>query len=622
MAEQRPNIIVRFFRINARFFRALWNTVNFTRRLVFNLIFVFLLVIFFSAMFAKAPRIAERTALVVDPKGAIVEQFTAAPAQRALDKIAGNERREVQLRDLVHALDSAAKDTRIERVVFIPDEISSVGQASSREIAAALDRVKTAGKEVITVSNGMSQSQYLLAAHSTQILLHPDGAVLLEGLGRYHTYYKEALDKLGVDVHVFRVGEYKSAVEPYMLDHGSAEAKEADLFWMSSVWNDYLADVGTQRKIAPATLQSDIEHYPELLKASAGDLADVALKQKLVDQLATRDQARDLLIAKGVKDEAEHTFRQIDLRDYLSQIEHDNLGDMRPEIGVVVAEGEMSGAEQPAGAIGGESTARLLREAREDENLKAIVLRVNSPGGEAFVSEVIRREVELTRKAGKPIVVSMGDVAASGGYWISMNADEIWAEPNTITGSIGIFGLFMNIPNTLAKIGIHADGVGTTSLAGAFDVRLPLDPKVGALIQSVIDKGYQNFIGKVAAARGKTAAQIDLIARGRVWSGIQAKERGLVDQLGGLREATASAAKRAHLGDDYRVTYVEKEQSTWERFALSLSSEAQVKLGLHLDFGLPAALFANQEIRQQLRLLSSLQNNKPGVFAYCFCEIK
>jgi len=615
MAEQRSNII-------ARFFRALWNTVNFTRRLVFNIIFVFLLVIFFGAMFAKAPKIAERTALVVDPKGAIVEQFTAAPAQRALDKIAGSERREVQLRDLLHALDSAAKDTRIERVVFIPDEISSVGQASSREIAAAFDRVKIAGKEVITVSNGMSQSQYLLAAHSTQILLHPDGAVLLEGLGRYHTYYKEALDKLGVDVHVFRVGEYKSAVEPYMLDHGSAEAKEADLFWMSSVWNDYLADVGTQRKIAPATLQSDIEHYPELLKASAGDLAEVALKQKLVDQLATRDQARDMLITKGVKDEAEHNFRQIDLRDYLSRIEHDNLGDMRPEIGVVVAEGEISGAEQSAGGIGGESTARLLREAREDENLKAIVLRVNSPGGEVFASELIRREVELTRKAGKPIVVSMGDVAASGGYWISMNADEIWAEPNTITGSIGIFGLFMNIPNTLAKIGIHADGVGTTSLAGAFDVRLPLDPKVGALIQSVIDKGYQNFIGKVAAARGKTPAQIDLIARGRVWSGTQAKERGLVDQLGGLREATASAAKRANLGDDYRVTYIEKEPSAWERFALSLSSDAQLKFGLHLDFGLPAVLFANQEIRQQLSLLTSLQNNKPGVFAYCFCEIK
>ena len=615
MAEQRSNII-------ARFFRALWNTVNFTRRLVFNIIFVFLLVIFFGAMFAKAPKIAERTALVVDPKGAIVEQFTAAPAQRALDKIAGSERREVQLRDLLHALDSAAKDTRIERVVFIPDEISSVGQASSREIAAAFDRVKIAGKEVITVSNGMSQSQYLLAAHSTQILLHPDGAVLLEGLGRYHTYYKEALDKLGVDVHVFRVGEYKSAVEPYMLDHGSAEAKEADLFWMSSVWNDYLADVGTQRKIAPATLQSDIEHYPELLKASAGDLAEVALKQKLVDQLATRDQARDMLITKGVKDEAEHNFRQIDLRDYLSRIEHDNLGDMRPEIGVVVAEGEISGAEQSAGGIGGESTARLLREAREDENLKAIVLRVNSPGGEVFASELIRREVELTRKAGKPIVVSMGDVAASGGYWISMNADEIWAEPNTITGSIGIFGLFMNIPNTLAKIGIHADGVGTTSLAGAFDVRLPLDPKVGALIQSVIDKGYQNFIGKVAAARGKTPAQIDLIARGRVWSGTQAKERGLVDQLGGLREATASAAKRANLGDDYRVKYIEKEPSAWERFALSLSSDAQLKFGLHLDFGLPAVLFANQEIRQQLSLLTSLQNNKPGVFAYCFCEIK
>lgn len=615
MAEQRPGLIVWFF-------KGVWNTVNFTRRLVFNVIFVVLFVIFLNVIFTKTLRLTERTALVIDPKGVIVEQFTTAPAQRALDMLMGNERKEIQLRDLVRALDAAAKDTRIERVVLIPDEIASVGHASAHEISAALDRVKASGKEIITVSNGMSQSQYLLAAHSTQILLHPDGAILLEGLSRYHTYYKEALDKLAVDVHVFRVGEYKSAVEPYILDHGSPEAKEADLFWMSSVWDDYLADVSKQRNLTPMALQTDIEHYGNLLKASNGDLAQVALKQKLVDQLATADQARDLLIAKGEKDEQIHSFRQIDLHDYLNQIDREIMPGTRSEVGVVVAEGEISGGDQSAGSIGGESTARLLREAREDEHLKAVVLRVNSPGGEVFASEQIRREVELTKKAGKPIVVSMGDVAASGGYWISMNADEIWAEPNTITGSIGIFGLFMNIPNTLAKIGIHTDGVGTTSLAGAFDLRLPLDPKIGTLIQLVINKGYQDFINKVAAARSKTPEQIDAIARGRVWSGTQAKERGLVDQLGGLREATAAAAKRANLGDNYQVTYIEKNQSIWERFALSLSSDAQLKLGEHINFGLPTALFSSQEIRQQLALLRTLQNNKPGVFAYCFCEIK
>ncbi len=613
MAEQRSNII-------ARFFRALWNTVNFTRRLVFNIIFVFLLVIFFGAMFAKAPKIAERTALVVDPKGAIVEQFTAAPAQRALDKIAGSERREVQLRDLLHALDSAAKDTRIERVVFIPDEISSVGQASSREIAAAFDRVKIAGKEVITVSNGMSQSQYLLAAHSTQILLHPDGAVLLEGLGRYHTYYKEALDKLGVDVHVFRVGEYKSAVEPYMLDHGSAEAKEADLFWMSSVWNDYLADVGTQRKIAPATLQSDIEHYPELLKASAGDLAEVALKQKLVDQLATRDQARDMLITKGVKDEAEHNFRQIDLRDYLSRIEHDNLGDMRPEIGVVVAEGEISGAEQSAGGIGGESTARLLREAREDENLKAIVLRVNSPGGEVFASELIRREVELTRKAGKPIVVSMGDVAASGGYWISMNADEIWAEPNTITGSIGIFGLYYTVPNTLAKLGIQSDGVGTGPMAGAFNITRPLDPNVGTVIQAIIKKGYRDFVGNVAKARGKSYEAVDAIAQGRVWTGQQALERGLVDQLGGLDESVAHAASLAKLGTGYSIRYEEAPLGAFGRFLMGLNQSASVQVMQSWGIRLPRWVAQLPALAPELQLLRNARAGTPNIYADCLCS--
>ena len=598
----------------------LWNALNFTRRLVFNLIFLLLLIIFIVALRGGGARLDERTALVLDPKGNIVEQYTSEPAQRAFASAVGNKVKEVQLRDIVHAIDAAAIDKRIERLVIVPDEIASAGMSTLREIGAAIERFKAAGKDVIAVSNSMSQSQYLVASHANQILLHPDGDLLLEGLGRYRTYYKDALDWLGVEVHLFRVGEYKSYAEPYIRNDESPEAKEADLYWMNGVWADYLKEIGAARKLDPKDIAAQIENYTTSIKAANGDLAKLALDGKLVDKLATHDEAEAMLIGKGVKED--NSFRQVDFQDYLTIVEHETPLDTRPQVAVVVAEGEILDGDQSAGTVGGESTAKLIRRARESDKVKAVVLRVNSPGGSAFASELIRREVELTKKAGKPVIVSMGDVAASGGYWISMNGDQIFAEPTTITGSIGIFGLFLNIPNTLAKIGVHTDGVGTTSFAGAIDPRRPLDPKIGAVIQSIIDKGYQNFIGKVAAARKKKPEEIDAIARGRVWSGMQAKERGLVDQLGGLREAAAAAAQAANIGDNYQLRYVEKEMSAWERFAVGLSNDAMTRIGRAFLPDAARALLAQSDVQSQLKLLRSLDNNKVGVFAYCFCEIK
>ncbi|HSE11352.1 MAG TPA: signal peptide peptidase SppA [Rudaea sp.] len=597
-----------------------WNLLNFSRRLVFNLVFLFLVILFVIALRSGAGRLQDRTALVLDPKGRIVEQFTSAPAQRAFASLFGDKAREVQLRDILQVVDSAAKDSRIERIVLVPDEIEGAGMATLREIAAALERFKQAGKEVIAVSNGMTQAQYYLAAHANLILLHPDGDLLLEGLGRYRTYYKDALDKLGVDVHLFRVGEFKSAAEPFIRNDASPESKEADLYWMNGVWSGYLGDIGAARKLDPKAIAAQIDDYPASIKAAGGDIAKLALDQKLVDQLATRDEAVQMLIAKGVRDRK--TFRQVDFEDYLSVVQRERLPDTRPRIAVVVAEGEIIEGDQPPGTVGGESTAELIRSAREDDHVRAVVLRVNSPGGDAFASELIRREVELTKQAHKPVIVSMGDVAASGGYWISMNGDQIFAEPSTITGSIGIFGLFMNVPNTLAKIGVHTDGVGTTKFAGALDVRRPLDPNIGELIQSIIDHGYQRFIGRVAAARHKTPEEIDAIARGRVWSGEQAKERGLVDQLGGLNEAISAAATAARLGDNYRVLYVEKELSAWERFVLNLSSDALARGTSALLPEAARVLFAQSDVAGQLKLLRALDGNRLGVFAYCFCEIR
>ncbi len=598
-----------------------WNLFNFIRRLVFGAIALLLLIIFLVALRSSGgARLGERTALVLNPKGNIVEQYTSEPAQRALASAFGGKVREVQLRDILRAIDAAAADSRIERLVIEPDEIAGAGMSTLHEIGAAIERFKAAGKDVVAVSNSMSQGQYLLAAHANQILLHPDGDLLLEGLGRYRTYYKDALDWLGVEVHLFRVGEYKSYAEPYIRNDASPESKEADLFWMNDVWNGYLKEIGAARKLDPKGIAAQIDNYTTSIKAANGDLAQLALDGKLVDKLATHDEAEALLIAKGVKEE--HSFRQVDFQDYLGIVQRENLHDTRPQVAVVVAEGEIMSGDQAAGTVGGESTAKLIRSARENNKVKALVLRVNSPGGDAFASELIRREVELTKSAGKPVIVSMGDVAASGGYWISMNGDQIFAEPTTITGSIGIFGLFMNIPNTLAKIGVHTDGVGTTAFAGAIDPRRSLDPKVGAVIQSIIDKGYQSFIGKVAAARKKKPEEIDAIGRGRVWSGAQAKERGLVDQLGGLREATAAAAQAANIGGNYQVRYVEKEMSAWERFAVSLSNDALARIGRAVVPEAARVLLAQADVQGQLKLLRSLDANKVGVFAYCFCEIK
>jgi protease-4 len=404
--------------------------------------------------------------------------------------------------------------------------------------------VRASGKQVVSFGEAYMQEQYLLAAQANEVYLDPMGGLVLEGLDRYRLYYRQGLqEKLGVDVHLFKVGEYKSAAEPYVLDAASPQAKEADLFWMNDVWQRYLGDVAKARRIGASQLAAGIDTMPEGIAAAGGDLARYALQQKLVDGLKTEEQVDDLLIERGVADaDAPGGFRQVSYDTYLRHVD-EGLPDVdpRPQVAVIVAEGEISGGEQPPGSIGGESTAALLREARDDEHVKALVLRVDSPGGEVFASEQIRREVVALKQAGKPVVVSMGDLAASGGYWISMDADRIYADPSTITGSIGIFGVIPSLPRALDKIGVHADGVGTTRFAGAFDITRPLDPAVGDVVQSVIDKGYRDFTTGVAAARKRSVEQIDGIARGRVWTGAQARERGLVDDFGGLQSAIDDA---------------------------------------------------------------------------------
>ncbi|UHQ20321.1 signal peptide peptidase SppA [Lysobacter sp. KIS68-7] len=622
----------------ARFFLWLWDAMNFTRRLVFNLVFFGLLLIVLTMMFGGGGLrpLSDRTTLVVAPEGRLVEQFSSDTASRALARVLGDQRgEEVQLRDLLRALDAASKDKRIERVFLRFDRLEPTGYASLRELAAAIARVRASGKQVVSFGESYMQEQYLLAAQANEVYLDPMGGLVLEGLDRYRLYYRQGLqDKLGVDVHLFKVGEYKSAAEPYVLDAASPQAKEADLFWMNDVWQRYLGDVAKARDLSADKLAAGIDTMPEGIAAAGGDLARYALQQKLVDGLKTEEQVDDLLIDRGVADaDAPGGFRQVSYDTYLRHVD-DGIpsADPRPQVAVVVAEGEISGGEQPPGRIGGESTAALLREARDDDNVKALVLRVDSPGGEVFASEQIRREVVALKAAGKPVVVSMGDLAASGGYWISMDADRIYADPSTITGSIGIFGVIPTFPRALEKIGVHADGVGTTRFAGAFDVTRPLDPAVGDVVQSVIEKGYRDFTHGVAQARKRSVEQIDGIARGRVWTGAQARERGLVDDFGGLQNAVDDAAKRAKLGkpDTWRVRYIEREATPFERlFAGFVQSRAGAAWLHDSSFaqGMARAVVARSvpQMSADLQFLDAAMQRTPGApvkaLAYCFCEL-
>ena len=627
----RPNPV-------ARFFVGLWDVMNFTRRLILNLLFfglLLLVLIVFLAAVGKGSGVApvhERTTLVIAPEGRLVEQYTTDPLTRAVARALGDtSAEEVQLRDLLRAIEAARDDKNIERVLLNLDKLQPAGMASTREVAQALGGLRASGKQVVAFGEGITQAQYLLAAQADEIYLDPMGGLMLEGLARYRQYFRTALqDKLGVDMHLFRVGEFKSAAEPYILDAASPEAKEADLYWMNDLWQRYLADIGAARKLDPAQLAAQIDALPEGIEAAGGDIARHALQMKLVDGLKTREELDQLLTERGLADEDdEHGFRSVSLGGYLAHLDGRRLPiDKRPQVAVVVAEGEITGGEQPAGSIGGVSTAALLRQVRDDEHVQAVVLRVDSPAGEVFASEQIRREVEQLKAAGKPVVVSMGDLAASGGYWISMNADRIYADPSTITGSIGIFGMFPNFTRTLDKIGVHTDGVSTTRIAGAFDVTRPLDPQVGRVVQAVIDKGYADFTGKVADARGKSVEQVDEVARGRVWSGAQAKERGLVDEMGNLGQAITDAAGRAELEQDkYQVVYVDKPATPFAQFLTGLAGS---RLGAVLlrDSDLARVLLEQNlpaEAGAQLRFVENALKDRNGApvktLAYCFCGL-
>ncbi len=567
-----------------RFFGGLWRAVDSTRKVVINLLFLVIVIALVSMMFSSdQPEIAESTALVINPKGRLVEQLTAKSFDQVIDEARGVQIVETLLKDVTDVIDAAKDDERVKVLVLNLSSFGGAHLTKLQDVAESISAFKTSGKKVVAVSDFYGQDSYYLASHADEIITHSMGGIMLEGYGRYRTFYKEGIDKLGLDVHIFKVGTFKSAVEPYMRDDMSEYAKEANKEWMGDLWQIYLNDVAAARGMKPETLNQYAQEISQLVVNAGGDTAKAAMDFGLADKALTRVEARDYLISLVGEDEKTHSYNKIGMSEYLKTVEGDRFGQEAKgdKIAVVVARGTILDGNQPAGTIGGDSTAALIRKARTDESVKAIVLRVDSGGGSAFASEVIRRELEKAKSDGMPVVISMGSVAASGGFWISTSSDKIFAHPATITGSIGIFGMFPTYQKPLAEhLGIRVDGVSTAPLAGIRPDRA-LPEEVRPVIQKMIEKGYQEFLQRVADSRGMTTEEVDKVAQGRVWSGEDAFEFGLVDSLGGLDDAIESAADLAKLDGDYTVSYIEKEKSFKDKLLGQMMAEAIVVTGQH-----------------------------------------
>jgi len=609
-----------------RGFGVFWRTLDATRRAVFNLIFLLILIAILVAIFGGGVKpLKEKTTLVLDLQGPLVEETPGGVREAVLANVSGDAKKSVQLRDVLAVLDSASKDADIGSMVLILDDLQSGGLASLREVAAGVERFRASGKKVVAWGASYNQRQYLVASSANEVYVHPMGGVMLEGFGRYRNYYRDALDKVGVTVNLLKVGTYKSAAEPFIANGPSEAAAEADRYLNNGLWTTYTNDVEKARKLPAGAIMQSINDLPALLTAAGGDLAKLAVNARLVDGLKTRDELRTLMMERGVKNAEGTNFRQISYSDYLARLRPSHLGDA---VGVVIASGEIGDGVASPGAIGGLSTSRLIRQAREDKQIKALVLRIDSPGGSAFGSELIRRELELTRAAGKPVVVSMGNVAASGGYWISTSSDEVIADAATITGSIGVFAILPTADKVIEKLGIHTAGSPTTWLADSGNPLRPLDPRLAQVIQGSINHVYGDFLSLVAKARKTTPEKINEVAQGRVWTGLQAKDRNLVDRIGSYGDALASAAKLAKLSPGYRVAYLEQESSNVDRLIGMFGAKAMASLGLdeHVKLGLASTGLptgAALGIANDFSWLSSLtREHKPFMaLTHCLCTV-
>ena len=611
-----------------------WMMQSFRIALVFGVL-LYAVGIGWLVFYSDKVSLDDHTVLVMDLKGALVEESPGGLRDKFIGQLQGNASETVRLRDVVMTLDLAAKDKHIGKVLLKLDDFQGGGLVSLREAASAIEKFKASGKKVLAWSTVYNQRQYYLAAHANQVVSHPMGGVLIEGFGRSRNYYKDALDKLGIKANLIRVGEFKSAGEPFVLNAPSEQALKAEAHVYDALWALYTGGVEKARNLPAGSIDQNIAKLPEAFVNVKGNAAQLALDWKWLDSVQTFESLRETLMKEVGKDEDIQSFRQVGWKDYLVSEVKKVEGD---HIAIVVAEGEIGDGRAPAGKIGGISTSERIRKATEDKDVKAIVLRVNSPGGSVLGSELIRDQLQIAKDKGKPVVVSMGNLAASGGYWISMASDVIIADPATISGSIGVFAMLPTGEGLMSKIGVNTGGYQTSWLAGAYDPRKALDPRMQALVQSSIEHIYADFIGKVSATRKLELAKVDDLAQGRIWTGAQAVDHKLIDRLGNFSDAVDEARARvaklegAKSSDkELPIKYVGSKTSPFERFAQKFMGQFGWLAGEVID--LPTwsvmsghsgsdALLLNTLGQDLAWLQTVIEKKQPfGAVAHCLCNV-
>lgn len=582
--------------------------------LTLNSIFlIFIITIFFSilsSVFSSSLEDPKGKALVIAPSGPIVEQV-AGPSDPLEALLLGEQSSELYVGDLLEVLEAASTDQRVEDLVLKLDNVSGTGQAVLYDIGLALKKIKDSGKRIIAVGDQYSESGYYLASFADEIIMNPGGWIFVDGFSRSKMYYKSFFDNLKATYNIFRVGTFKSAVEPFLRDDMSSAAKEANLAYLDVLWTSWIDVVGSNRSLTSESIQYLVDNADKLVKESKKGTAEAFLQYGMVDKLMTRTEQREYMLELFGESEDKESFNKISGYSYFQVLQNEKVVESSDnKIAVVVARGTIVDGNQPPGTIGGDSTSRLIRDAHQDENVKAIVLRVDSGGGGVFASEVIRQELLKAKEKGIKVIASMGNVAASGGYWISTNADEIWASHNTITGSIGIFGMFPTFEKSLDYIGIHTDGVSTGKLDADFDPTRGLNPVLANILQAEIEHGYDQFISLVSDSRGIDKEQVDKIAQGRVWAGETALELGLVDRIGNLKSAIERAAVLAEI--DSFTTFYPTEQLDWKQQLLS--SIFSISGGI-----IPNSIKENFFVKKSLKALSELEsfNDPKGIYIRC-----
>lgn len=555
--------------------------ITLVRNTALNLLFLFVLFILLAALFSQEQEpIPELAPLYIKFSGQLVDQYTYLSPQDRLLNPNAKEQAEMRVRDLVQVIEFAGNDNRINGLILDLNHFQGGGMSKVQEVGAALDKFKDSGKPVIAIADNFGQQHYLLATYASDIYMHSMGRVVITGYGVFRNYYKEALDKLAVDFHVFKVGQFKDFVEPYTRDSMSEQSRKHNSQWIGELWQTYVSHVESRRDLAEGALNQWINHMADHLAQNEGSISQMAEQMHLVDRSVSRVELRQILIDQfGHKPKQPDSLQSVSYTRYSKQVLKPSDPFAKPNIALVVARGTILDGSQPEGSIGGDSLAKILRSVGRDENIKALVLRIDSGGGSAFASEIIREELQAIRDKGVKVVVSMGSVTASGGYWIASAADEIWATPSTITGSIGVFGLFPTVDRSLAKIGVNTDGFGTTNLAGALRIDRPLNEEAANILQQGVENIYDRFLNLVAEGRASTPEEVHKIAQGRVWSAKRAHELGLVDQLGFLNDAITSAAGHAEL-EQYSVKLFERELSPQEALLKEIMEGAEAPVSL------------------------------------------